>query len=180
MGLPAIDAAAARHAHRDRRREIAGGENTTFAARGVGYGMPPLRVDGNDFLAVYAASMWAAERARKNLGPTLIEWVTYRAGAHSTSDDPSKYRPGDDAQHYPLGDPIARLKRHLIGLGAWSDEEHERTAKELDAQVSAALKEATRHGSLLDGQTPPLETMFEDVYKDMPPHLQRQRQELGA
>jgi 2-oxoisovalerate dehydrogenase E1 component alpha subunit len=153
---------------------IAGGESTTFAGRGVGCGIASLRVDGNDFLAVYAASAWAAERARSNLGPTLIEWVTYRAGAHSTSDDPSKYRPGDDAQHYPLGDPIARLKKHLIGLGAWSDEEHEKTAKALDAEVSAALKEATQYGSLLDGHTPPLATMFEDVYKDMPPHLRDQ------
>ena len=88
---------------------IAGGEATTFAARGVGCGIASLRVDGNDFLAVYAASSWAAERARSNLGPTLIEWVTYRAGAHSTSDDPSRYRPADDWTHFPLGDPIARL-----------------------------------------------------------------------
>jgi 2-oxoisovalerate dehydrogenase E1 component alpha subunit len=161
-------------------QSFAGGEATTFAARGVGCGIASLRVDGNDFLAVYAASAWAAERARANLGPTLIEWVTYRAGAHSTSDDPSKYRPVDDAQRYPLGDPIARLKRHLIGLGVWSDEEHERTAKELDAQVSAALREATQHGSLLDGQTPPLATMFEDVYKDMPPHLRDQMRQAGG
>ncbi|HJW12777.1 MAG TPA: 3-methyl-2-oxobutanoate dehydrogenase (2-methylpropanoyl-transferring) subunit alpha, partial [Albitalea sp.] len=85
---------------------IAGGEATTFAARGAGCGIASLRVDGNDFLAVYAASQWAAERARSNLGPTLIEWVTYRAGPHSTSDDPSKYRPADDWAHFPLGDPI--------------------------------------------------------------------------
>ena len=82
---------------------IAGGEATTFAARGVGCGIASLRVDGNDFLAVHAASQWAAQRARSNLGPTLIEWVTYRAGAHSTSDDPSRYRPADDAQRFPLG-----------------------------------------------------------------------------
>ncbi len=92
---------------------IAGGEATTFAARGVGCGIASLRVDGNDFLAVLAASRWAAERARSNLGPTLIEWVTYRAGAHSTSDDPSRYRPADDWQKFPLGDPVARLKQHL-------------------------------------------------------------------
>jgi len=155
-------------------QSIAGGEQTTFAARGVGCGIASLRVDCNDFLAVYAASAWAAERARGNLGPTLIEWVTYRAGAHSTSDDPSRYRPGDDYRHFPLGDPVARLKKHLIGLGAWSEEEHEATTKELDAQVSAALKEATQYGSLLDGHTPPIESMFEDVYKDMPAHLQDQ------
>ena len=87
---------------------IAGGEGTTFAGRGVGCGIASLRVDGNDFLAVYAASQWAAERARSNLGPTLIEWVTYRAGPHSTSDDPSKYRPADDAARFPLGDQIGR------------------------------------------------------------------------
>src|SRR5215470_12602000 len=71
---------------------LAGGEATTFAARGVGNGIASLRVDGNDFLAVYAASKWAIERARRGLGPTLIEWITYRAGAHSTADDPTKYR----------------------------------------------------------------------------------------
>ena len=75
---------------------IAGGESAQFAARAHGFGIPSLRVDGNDYLAVYAVSLWAAERARANLGPTLIEWVTYRAGAHSTSDDPSKYRPKDE------------------------------------------------------------------------------------
>src|SRR6195256_4299658 len=121
---------------------IAGGEGTTFAARGVGCGIASLRGDGNDFLAVYAASRWAAERARSNLGPTLIEWVTYRAGAHSTSDDPSKYRPADDWARFPLGDPIARLKGHLIGIGAWSEQEHAQAQAELEAQVAAAQKEA--------------------------------------
>jgi 2-oxoisovalerate dehydrogenase E1 component alpha subunit len=157
---------------------IAGGEATTFAARGVGCGIASLRVDGNDFLAVYAASRWAAERARSNLGPTLIEWITYRAGAHSTSDDPSRYRPADDWQHFPLGDPVARLKQHLIVLGVWSEAEHEATKKELEAQVSAALKEAERYGSLADGHVADAAAMFEDVYKDMPEHLRRQRDEL--
>ncbi len=159
---------------------IAGGEGTTFAGRGVGCGIASLRVDGNDFLAVYAASMWAAERARGNLGPTLIEWVTYRAGPHSTSDDPSKYRPADDAARFPLGDPIARLKQHLIGLGAWSEQEHEQVKKELEAEVGAAQKEAERFGSLADGRMPSAATMFEGVYKDMPAHLRRQRQQLGV
>jgi len=160
---------------------IAGGEATTFAARGVGCGIASLRVDGNDFLAVLAASRWAAERARSNLGPTLIEWVTYRAGAHSTSDDPSRYRPADDWRHFPLGDPIARLKQHLVGLGAWSDEEHDRTQAQVEADVAAALKEAERYGgTLIDGHVPPIESMFEDVYKDMPAHLQEQlRQARG-
>lgn len=157
---------------------IAGGEATTFAARGVGCGIASLRVDGNDFLAVYAASLWAAERARSNLGPTLIEWVTYRGGAHSTSDDPSRYRPVDDWAHFPLGDPIARLKAHLMRTGAWTEQEHEATQKELEAQVSTALKEAERYGSLADGHLAGAAAMFEDVYKDMPEHLRRQREQL--
>jgi 2-oxoisovalerate dehydrogenase E1 component alpha subunit len=158
---------------------IAGGEATTFAARGVGCGIASLRVDGNDFLAVLAASRWAAQRARGNLGPTLIEWITYRAGAHSTSDDPSRYRPADDWQHFPLGDPIARLAQHLRGIGAWSEEEHQKTQSELEAQVSAALKEAERYGSLADGHLFGPAAMFEDVYESMPPHLQEQRRQLS-
>lgn len=159
---------------------IAGGEATTFAARGVGSGIASLRVDGNDFLAVYAASQWAIERARSNLGPTLIEWVTYRAGAHSTSDDPSKYRPADDWARFPLGDPIARLEQHLIGIGVWSAEEREETRKEFEAEVLAAQKEAERYGTMAEGRIPGAETIFDDVYKDMPPHLRRQRQQLGV
>ncbi|MDI6748346.1 MAG: 3-methyl-2-oxobutanoate dehydrogenase (2-methylpropanoyl-transferring) subunit alpha [Rhodocyclaceae bacterium] len=159
---------------------IAGGEGTTFAARGIGSGIASLRVDGNDFLAVYAASRWAAERARGNLGPTLIEWVTYRAGGHSTSDDPTKYRPADDWKNFPLGDPLARLKQHLISIGAWSEEEHQSVQKELEAGVSAALKEAESYGSLADGHVHSAASMFEDVYEDMPAHLRRQRQELGV
>ena len=153
---------------------IAGGEATTFAARGVGCGIASLRVDGNDFLAVYAASQWAAERARANLGPTLIEWVTYRAGAHSTSDDPSRYRPADDWQRFPLGDPIARLARHLAAQGAWSDDEQRRVQQGLDAEVAAALKQAQSHGTLADGHIPPLAAVFEDVYQEMPAHLHEQ------
>ncbi len=159
---------------------IAGGEATTFAARGVGAGIASLRVDGNDFLAVLAASRWAAERARSNLGPTLIEWVTYRAGAHSTSDDPSKYRPADDWQRFPLGDPIARLTRHLIGLGLWSEEQQNQAQAQLEAEVAAAQKEAERHGTLIDGHVPPISTMFEDVYEHMPQHLQDQLEQARA
>jgi 2-oxoisovalerate dehydrogenase E1 component alpha subunit len=161
-------------------QSIAGGEGTTFAARGVGCGIASLRVDGNDFLAVYAASRWAAERARGNLGPTLIEWVTYRAGAHSTSDDPSKYRPADDWERFPLGDPIARLKKHMVAIGAWSEEEHAAMQKEVEAQVMAAQKEAESYGSLADGHTFSNSTMFDDIYEDVPDHLRRQRRQLGV
>jgi 2-oxoisovalerate dehydrogenase E1 component alpha subunit len=159
---------------------IAGGEGTTFAARGVGCGLASLRVDGNDFLAVYAASRWAAERARRNLGATLIEWVTYRAGPHSTSDDPSKYRPADDWSHFPLGDPVARLKQHLIALGEWSDERHAALQKKLEAEVAAAQKEAERFGTLGSGKAAGPGAMFDDVYEAIPEHLVRQREQLEA
>ncbi len=145
-----------------------------------GCGIASLRVDGNDFLAAYAATKWAAERARSNLGPTLIEWVTYRAGPHSTSDDPSKYRPADDWACFPLGDPIARLKLHLISIGAWSQQEHEDVKQELEAEVMAAQKEAEQYGTLGHGHAPSAASMFDDVYKDMPEHLRQQRQQLGA
>ena len=161
-------------------QSIAGGEGTTFAQRGVGVGIASLRVDGNDFLAVYAASQWAAERARTNNGPTLIEWETYRAGPHSTSDDPSKYRPADDWKHFPLGDPIERLKQHLIVIGEWSEEQHAQAQQELEAEVLAAQKEAESYGSLLDGRVPSAATIFDDVYKEMPEHLRRQRQQMGV
>src|SRR5581483_3366025 len=103
---------------------FAGGDETTFAARALGYGLPGLRVDGNDALAVYAATRWAAERARSNHGPTLIELFTYRGEAHSTSDDPARYRPADERAAWPLGDPIERLKGHLTQLGEWDEARH--------------------------------------------------------
>jgi 2-oxoisovalerate dehydrogenase E1 component alpha subunit len=159
---------------------IAGGDESTFASRAIGYGMPALRVDGNDFLAVYAATSWAAERARTNLGPTLIELFTYRAAAHSTSDDPSRYRPADESGKWPLGDPVERLKRHLIVLAEWSEERHQALIKELGEEVRAAGKEAESLGTLDRGPLPSVKTMFEDVYKEMPWNLQRQRRELGV
>ena len=157
---------------------IAGGSRSTFAARAIGYGIPALRVDGNDYLAVIAATRWAAERARTNRGPTLIEWVTYRASAHSTSDDPSRYRPVDEWKSWPLGDPIERLKTHLITLGVWSEEQHAALIAETDAEVLAAAREAESYGTLLDGRVASARGIFEDVFKDMPEHLQRQRRQM--
>jgi len=159
---------------------IAGGEAATFAARGVGNGIASLRGDGNDFLAVLAASGWAAERARRGLGPTLIEWITYRGGAHSTSDDPAKYRPADDWKRFPLGDPVVRLKNHLVAIAKLTDDEYARMQKELEAEVVAAQKEAESYGSLASGHVHDASTMFEDVYKDMPAHLKGQREQAGA
>ena len=158
----------------------AGGERQSFAARGPGFGMAGVRVDGNDFLAVHAVTQWAAERARSGRGPTLVEHVTYRAAAHSTSDDPARYRPKDDYDRWPLGDPIERLKQHLIGLGEWSEERHAALAAELEEHVAASWKEAVRYGTLTDGPRLDPGLMFEDVFKDMPPHLSRQAAEMRA
>ncbi len=153
----------------------AGGEQRSFAARGPGYGVPGVRVDGNDFLAVYAVTRWAAERARTGAGPTLIEHVTYRAAAHSTSDDPTRYRAKDDHLHWPLGDPIERLKRHLIRSGDWSEARHEALIAELEALVSASWKEAVSYGTMSEGPKLDPDLMFEDVFEKMPAHLIKQR-----
>jgi 2-oxoisovalerate dehydrogenase E1 component alpha subunit len=157
---------------------IAGGDQTTFAARGVGYGLPALRVDGNDFLAVYAATQWAAERARANLGATVIELFTYRAAQHSTSDDPARYRPAEEHGSWPLGDPVLRLAAHLIGLGEWSNEQHAALERDLAEEVRTAGREAEKIGTL--GQSrPDTALMFEDVYKEMDWRLVAQKAELG-
>jgi 2-oxoisovalerate dehydrogenase E1 component alpha subunit len=159
---------------------IARGGSGTFAARGLGFGIPALRVDGNDYLAVHAVAKWAVERARRNLGPTLVEYVTYRVGAHSTSDDPSAYRPKEESTAWPLGDPVLRLKNHLILRGAWSDDRHKQAEAEILDTVIAARKEAESHGTLHTGGKPSVRDMFEGVYAEMPPHLRRQRQQAGV
>ena len=154
---------------------FAGGERRAFAARGLGLGIPGIRVDGNDLLAIYAVTLWAAERARRGGGPTLIELVTYRAGAHSTSDDPSKYRPKDEYKEFPLGDPIDRLKNHLINIGHWTDEKHEKLEEELQAEVLAAWKEAQKYGTMTEGPFLDADSMFDDIYAEVPKHLESQR-----
>jgi 2-oxoisovalerate dehydrogenase E1 component alpha subunit len=157
---------------------FAGGDETTFAARGIGYGIASLRVDGNDALAVYAATRWAAERARSNHGPTLIEHFTYRAEGHSTSDDPTAYRSAAEPGAWPLGDPISRLKAHLVALGEWDEERHATMDREVAEQVRAAQKAAEKNGILGHGLHQPMETMFEDVFEQMPWHLKEQRQQM--
>jgi 2-oxoisovalerate dehydrogenase E1 component alpha subunit len=155
---------------------FAGAEATTFAARAIGYGIAGLRVDGNDALAVYAATQWAAERARTNQGATLIEHFTYRAEGHSTSDDPSQYRSAQEYGAWPLGDPIVRLKQHLIVLGEWDEERQAAMDKELAERVRAAQKEAEKNGVLGHGLHQPLDSLFEGVYEEMPWHLREQQQ----
>ena len=159
---------------------FAGGERRPFAARGLGLGIPGIRVDGNDLLAVYAVTQWAAQRARQGGGPTLIEHVTYRGGAHSTSDDPSRYRPKDEWDAFPLGDPVKRLKQHLINGGHWSDEKHAALNQELKETVIEAWKEAISFGTMSEGPKLDVRDMFDDVYAEIPEHLKRQREQLMA
>jgi 2-oxoisovalerate dehydrogenase E1 component alpha subunit len=159
---------------------FAGAESTTFAARGLGYGIASLRVDGNDALAVYAATEWAAERARSNHGPTLIEHFSYRVEAHSTSDDPTAYRSAEEPLHFPLGDPIERLKQHLVALGEWDEASHEALKAEVANQVREAQREAEKLGTM-SGHTfnHGFETIFEDVFAEMPPHLKEQSEQMA-
>lgn len=157
---------------------FAGSERTTFAARAIGYGIAGLRVDGNDVLAVYAAMEWAANRARTNNGPTLIEYFTYRGEGHSTSDDPNAYRPAEEYAEWPLGDPVDRLKGHLIALGEWDEERHSALATELSDEVKAIQKEAEKNGILGHGLHHSFETMFEDVFEEMPWHLKEQCEQV--
>lgn len=158
-------------------RDVATG-GRTFAARADAYNLPGLRVDGNDFLAVYAAEEWALERARRGGGPTLIELVTYRCEAHSTSDDPAQYRAAGEAACWPGGDPVDRLRRHLIALGEWSDESHTQLEKALEQEAIATFDHAESYGSLAEPGDQPASGIFEDVYVNMPRHLQQQLAEL--
>jgi 2-oxoisovalerate dehydrogenase E1 component alpha subunit len=159
---------------------IAGAELTTFAARAVGYGIAGLRVDGNDPLAVYAATRWASDRARSNLGPTLIELFTYRVEGHSTSDDPTAYRPQNAGAAWPLGDPIARLKAHLIGLGEWDEERHKAQEEELGVKVRESQKEAEKSGTLGNGHFEDVDSLFDEVFAELPWNLAEQRDAARA
>lgn len=154
-------------------RNLAGG-GATFAARAEGYGLPGIRVDGNDFLAVYGVTAWAVERARAGGGPTLIELLTYRCGAHSSSDDPTLYRPADEARFWPGGDPIERLTSYLKTIDAWSDAEHKRLLEQLEADVSATFKQAESFGKHARESLHSPEPLFDDVYRERPQQIERQ------
>ena len=156
---------------------FAGAERTTFAARALGYGIAGVRVDGNDPLAVYAVEKWAADRARVNAGPTVIEHFTYRAEGHSTSDDPSGYRSAQEREEWPLGDPVMRLKNHLIALGEWDEDRQSALDVECVDRIKAVTKEAEKNGILGHGLHHPFATMFEDVYEDLPWHLKEQSEQ---
>lgn len=144
----------------------------TLAIKTRAYGFEGVQVDGNDIFAVREATRKAVEKARSGGGPTLVEAVTYRQGAHSTSDDPRVYRDESEIEPWKEQDPIRRLKAFLIAQGNWSDEQDLQMEQEIKNQIQAVLKKAEEVGP------PDLDSMFEDVYKDIPWHLREQRHEL--
>ena len=118
------------------------------------------------------------ERARRGGGPSLVELVTYRRDAHSTSDDPSQYRPADEADHWPGGDPIERLKQHLIAIGEWSEKSHGELNSAIEQEIATTFEQAESFGTVAAGLGHAAEAMFDDVYASLPNHLQRQRDEF--
>jgi len=144
----------------------------TIAVKGRAYGVPSVRVDGNDLLACYKVLTDAAERARRNEGPTFVEALTYRIGAHSTSDDPTRYRSDAEVESWKKKDPVDRLARHLRLLGLVDDAHEKALEEELTAEIGDAVKEVEAMGA------PVRESLFEDVYASLPPHLRAQREEL--
>ena len=149
-----------------------GSENV--AVKALAYGIEGVRVDGNDLFAVLKVTREALDRARKGLGATLIEAVTYRVGGHSTSDDPRAYRKDSEVQPWMKKDPIDRMKKFLSKKGWFDEVEDKKMRDEVTEEVLAAVKKAE---SIPD---PPLESIFEDVYETVPPWLEKQREELLA
>jgi pyruvate dehydrogenase E1 component alpha subunit len=144
----------------------------SIAAKAVAYGMPGVRCDGNDALAVYNAVQEAAERARSGGGPTLIEAVTYRVGSHSSSDDWTKYRGDEQVNEWLKKDPLDRFKAYLTKRGDWDEAAEEAMRAKINSEIDDAVKDAE--------STPPpsISSMFEDVYAEMPAHLRQQRDGL--
>jgi pyruvate dehydrogenase E1 component alpha subunit len=142
--------------------------------RGPGFGMPGVQVDGNDVLAVYAVTQVAVERAREGGGPTFVEAVTYRLGAHTTTDDPTRYRTRDELDLWTSREPIARYKAFLVKAGLWSEEVEAETQAEAD-RVAAEIREAVE-----TMPNPPMRDMYEHVYADPPLTLRRQVERLEA
>ena len=146
--------------------------STSFAVKGVAYGIPGVRCDGNDLFAVYKVTRDAIAHAAAGKGPTIIEAMTYRLSGHSTSDDPKAYRKEGEVELWKKRDPIARLLKHLQLKNLWDDDRQ----KTLEAAIETQIKECVANAE----KTPPpaLETMFEDVFAEPPWHLQEQRAQL--
>ncbi len=142
--------------------------SSSIAVKAVAYGFPGVRVDGNDLLAVIAAVREAVARARSGGGPTLVECLTFRMGGHSSSDDPTRYRDGALVAEWERRDPVARLRAWLRAEGTVTEADEEGWAREIQDEISAAIQAAEAQGP------PPIESMFRDVYKDMPRALEEQ------
>lgn len=145
--------------------------SATLAEKARAYGLPGVRVDGNDLLAVIAATRQAHERARSGQGATLIEAVTYRLRGHSTSDDPRAYRTDEQVEPWLRLDPLARLKTHLLKVGALTAEEDAAWGKQVEEEIREAASKVEKAGP------PALETMFEEVYAKQPWHLAEELEE---
>jgi len=146
----------------------------SIAVKAVAYGIEGIQVDGNDVLAVYEATRRARERARKGEGPTLIEGLTYRRGAHSSSDDPRRYREDAEVESWIKKDPIDRLRRYMERKGCWDAKKEDALRKETTETIAAALAGGESVGP------PPVESMFEDVFSRLPSHLEKQKSEYLA
>ncbi len=146
--------------------------SASFAEKGTAYGVPALRCDGNDLLAVIHATRAAVARAVRGDGPTLIEAITYRLSGHSTSDDPKAYRQEDEVEEWRRRDPIARLRRMLQARGLWSDTDQAKAEATVQDEIKNAIAAAEQ------APAPALPTMFEDVYADMPWNLREQSEYL--
>lgn len=145
----------------------------SLAERGPGFGIPSMRIDGNDVLAVLSATRIALDRARAGDGPTLIEAVTYRMGPHTTADDPTRYRSAEQLEHWAKRDPIARLEALLVAEGALDDEFRERVQRRADA-VAAELREQC---VALPDPTPL--SLFDHVYAEPHPRIDEQRADFA-
>jgi pyruvate dehydrogenase E1 component alpha subunit len=141
----------------------------SIAIKAEAYGFKGVTVDGNDVLAVYSATKDAVDNARAGNGPGFVEAVTYRMGAHSSSDDPRLYRQDEEVEEWKRKDPINRLLKYLEQLGYWSSSEQEALEERLTQEILDAVAEAEKIGP------PPLETLFEDVYSEMLPNLKEQK-----
>jgi 2-oxoisovalerate dehydrogenase E1 component alpha subunit len=142
-----------------------------IAPKGVGYGIEAIRVDGNDFFAVYEAVAKAKKGCLEGNGPVLIEAMTYRLGAHSTSDDPTRYRMTEEESEYGRRCPILRLRKYLERNGHWSEQQEKQLHETLNQEITKAIEEAKKT------PPPPLKSLFEDVYLTMPPSLEKQYHE---
>jgi 2-oxoisovalerate dehydrogenase E1 component alpha subunit len=143
----------------------------TLAEKAAGYGLPAIRCDGNDALAVYGAVSEARARALGGEGATLVELVTYRRGSHSTSDDPRAYRDETEVDEWSRMDPLTRLRAHLETLGAWDDARQAALEGEVMTELKAAIALAEKKPK------PALASIFEGVYAETPWHLEEQRAE---